>query len=205
MQGICVLLWQPFINDAVYDRFSLNMRFRFLIPILVFFHTAFAAVNTTPQQNVDLRQYAGRWYEQARYENWFEKDMDEVYTDYMLHKDGTLTVQNNGRTIKGKAKQSVGRAFPSEPGEMQVSFVWPYWWFRAPYKILYVNKDYSAALVAGEGDEYLWMLTRDRFPGDETMDKLRAEAQRRGFDTDKLRYTMHQKRKSTAPDTKKPG
>ena len=139
MQSICVLLWQQFINDAVYDRFSLNMKFRFLIPILIFFNTVFASVNTTPQKNVDLRQYAGRWYEQARYENWFEKDMDDVYTDYMLHKDGTLTVQNNGRSIKGKVKQSVGMAFPSEPGEMQVSFVWPYWWFRAPYKILYIN------------------------------------------------------------------
>ena len=181
------------------------MRFRFLFPILIFFNTALASVNTFPQQNVDLRQYAGRWYEQARYENWFEKDMDEVYSDYMLHKDGSLTVQNNGRTAKGRAKQSEGKAIPSAPGEMQVSFVWPYWWFRTPYKILYINTDYSAALVAGEGDKYLWILTRDRFPSTKIMDKLRKEAQRRGFDTGKLRYTTHQKRKSTAPDTKRPG
>ena len=134
-----------------------------------------------------------------------EKDMDEVYTDYMLHKDGTITVKNNGRSIKGKAKQSVGRAFPSSAGEMEVSFVWPYWWFRATYKILYVSADYSAALVAGEGENYLWMLTRDRIPTTKIMDKLREEALRRGFDTDKLRYTTHQKRKSTAPDTKRPG
>ena len=147
MQGICVLLWQQFINNPGYDRFPHNMRYIFLFPLLIFY-AAFAAVNTTPQKNVDLRQYAGRWYEQARYENWFEKDMDEVYTDYMLHKDGTITVKNNGRSIKGKAKQSVGRAFPSSAGEMEVSFVWPYWWFRAPYKILYVSADYSAALVA---------------------------------------------------------
>lgn len=204
MQGICVLLWQQFINKHASDRFPHYMRYIFLFPILISC-AAFAAVNTTPQKNVDLRQYAGRWYEQARYENWFEKDMDEVYTDYMLHKDGTITVKNNGRSIKGKAKQSVGRAFPSSAGEMEVSFVWPYWWFRAPYKILYVNADYSAALVAGEGENYLWMLTRDRIPTTKIMDKLREEALRRGFDTDKLRYTTHQKRKSTAPDTKRPG
>lgn len=181
------------------------MRFHLLLPILIFVHSALAGINTTPQQNVDLRQYAGRWYEQARYENWFEKDMDEVYTDYMLHKDGSLTVHNNGRTIKGKTKQSVGKAYLASPGELSVSFVWPYCWFRAPYKILYVNTDYSAALVAGEGDKYLWILTRDRFPAKEIMTRLRTEAQRRGFDTEKLRYTTHQKRKSTAPDTKRPG
>lgn len=181
------------------------MRFLFLLPLLILSNIVLAVVDTTPQQNTDLRQYAGRWYEQARYENWFEKDMDEVYTDYMLHQDGSLTVLNNGCTNKGKVKQSVGRAFPSAPGEMKVSFVWPYWWFHAPYKILYVNADYTATLVAGEDDKYLWLLTRDRFPSADVMNKLRTEAHRRGFDTDKLRYTKHQKRKSTAPDTKRPG
>ena len=181
------------------------MKFTSLLLLLIFTNVTLAGVDTKAQQNVDLRQYAGRWYEQARYENGFEKDMDSVYTDYMLHKDGSLSVQNNGCTVKGKQKQSIGKAFPSAPGEMKVSFVWPYWWFQSPYKILYVNTDYSAAVVAGESDKYLWLLTRDRFPTAKTMNKLRVEAKRRGFDTARLRYTKHQKRKSTAPDTKRPG
>ena len=164
-----------------------------------------AAVNTTPQASVDFRQYAGRWYEQARYENWFEKGMEEVYTDYALHKDGSLAVLNRGTNEQGKEKQARGRGFISAPGQLDVSFVWPYWWFRAPYRILYVDQEYEAALVSGADDKYLWFLTRESQPQPGLLNKLRQEAQKRGFDTSKLRYTRHQNRKSTAPDTYNPG
>lgn len=205
MQGICVLLLQPFINKVTTIAFTHFMRHLCTLLLLLFSSIVCAAPDTSPQPDIDMRRYAGRWYEQARYENWFEKGMDEVYTDYMLRKDGSLTVKNAGRKAGGNFKQSEGRAFPVAPGELSVSFVWPYWWFRAPYKILYTDSDYSSALVAGQDGKYLWMLTRDKFPDAGVMNRLHREAQRRGFDTGRLRYTKHQKRKSTAPDTKIPG
>ena len=162
-------------------------------------------VDTTPQQSVDFRRYAGRWYEQARYENWFEEGMEHVYTDYTPLKDGSIRVTNHGTDAQGYTEQARGRAFITGKGELGVSFVWPYWWFRAPYKVLYVDPEYQGAVVSGENADYLWLLTRQDIPRRELVNRLVHEAAKRGFDTAKLRHTQHQKRKSTAPETNTPG
>ncbi len=147
------------------------------------------AADTRPQNNVSLDRYMGRWYEQARYENWFEQGMEGVYTDYTARPDGSIRVLNCGHNANGEPEQATGRAFPMSHGILEVSFVWPYWWFGAPYHILYVDKDYQAALVSGDDDDYLWLLTRERKPKQSTINKLKQEAERRGFDTTKLRFT----------------
>lgn len=159
--------------------------------------------NTTPQQGVNMESYLGRWYEQARYDNYFERGMDNVYTDYSMGKNGSITVMNYGYSADGKQHKAKGVAVTDadKPGEMRVSFVPPYFWFRAPYRILYVNEDYSAALVSGDDDDYLWLLTREKEADVPTLRKLMQEAERRGFDTSKLRQTQqHQNLKSTPAD-----
>ena len=140
------------------------MRIIYLLLLATFSGLVQAEVDTTPQQNVDFRKYAGRWYEQARYENWFEKGMDNVYADYTLLKNGNIMIYNHGTKRSGTMKHSKGMAIHKSEGELSVSFVWPYCWFRSPYKVLYVDQDYKAALVSGEGEQYLWLLTREIFP-----------------------------------------
>lgn len=159
--------------------------------------------DTAPQKGVDLTAYLGRWYEQARYDNYFERGLDNVFTDYAMGKNGSITVMNYGYGTDGKLHKAKGVAVTDtdKPGEMRVSFVPPYFWFRAPYRILFVDKDYSAALVAGDDGEYLWLLTREKQPDKTTLLRLTQEAERRGFDTAKLRQTQqHQNLKSTPAD-----
>lgn len=191
------------INTLNLRVFSCGMRK--IIQLLLTVLPATAAINTTPQTDIDYGRYCGRWYEQARYENWFEKGLDHVYTDYEQLDNKSIKVTNYGTNARGDKKQASGRGYISEKGELEVSFVWPYCWFRAPYRILYLDPEYSAALVSGNGADYLWLLTRDIPPNAKLMSSLIKEAKRRGFDTSALRYTNHQKRKSTAPDTNKPG
>lgn len=164
-----------------------------------------ATVDTRPQADVDFKRYCGRWYEQARFENWFEEGLDHVYTDYVPLENGSIQVTNHGTDAQGARLQAAGRGFIKAPGLLEVSFVWPYWWFRSPYKILYIDADYQGAVVSGIDDTYLWLLTRDAAPPRQLIEKLLKEAQKRGFNTSNLRYTQHQKRKSTAPDTNRPG
>lgn len=148
-----------------------------------------SSTNTTPQRGVSLPRYLGRWYEQARYENWFESGMEQVFTDYTDGPDNSINVLNCGINRKGRQCTSLGRGFPTGYGRMEVSFVPPFWWFRAPYHILYVDEDYQNALVSGNGGEFLWLLTRQRHAADDTIGLLLREAQLRGFDTSKLRFT----------------
>ena len=150
-----------------------------------------SGIDDTPQSNVTLSRYMGRWYEQARFENWFEAGMEQVYTNYIECRDGSISVVNHGITDKGINKEAKGKAYLVSPGELRVSFVPPYWWFKAPYRILYTAPDYSAALVSGEGDEHLWLLTRQKHPDSKCIATLVREARLRGFDTSRLRYTSH--------------
>ena len=195
----------PFLNKGRSAPHSPSVKHLIAPILLLLADLTHAAVNTTPQSHVDLGRYCGRWYEQARYENWFEKDMDQVFTDYGPLNNGRIQVTNYGTDPQGNWHRARGRAEGRGDGELIVSFVWPYWWFHAPYRILYVTPGYEGAVVSGKGEEYLWLLTRDEAASPALLRQLVKEAQSRGFDTTRLRYTQHQKRKSTAPDTKKPG
>lgn len=167
------------------------------------------APDTTPQGDITLHRYLGRWYEQARYECFFERGMDEVYTDYTARADGGIDITNAGTSAGGRLKKARGRAVVPDAeahGRLLVSFVPPYIWFRSPYHILYT--DYRMALVSGAGRGYLWLLTRERKADDATMRRLLDEAQKRGFDISALRLTRQhtedadtQKRKSAPNET----
>lgn len=153
------------------------------------------APDTTPQRDIRLSAYLGRWYEQARYECFFEHGMDDVYADYERDERGGLRITNSGRTAGGRRKVARGyAAIPDEEesGRLSVSFVPPYRWFRAPYHILYVDEGYRMALVSGEGAGYLWLLTRARKADDMAMRRLLDEAQKRGFEISALRLTRQQ-------------
>lgn len=186
---LCVLL-----SQAVFKRVSQSdsPHYMSLGSIIHFFSKGKqkpSNVNTTPQQNIDLARYMGRWYEQARFENWFEKGMDSVYSDYSQDEKGRVHILNCGKNSRGATKQAHGRGFPSTEGKLQVSFVPPFWWFRTPYHILYVDAEYQSALVSGGGANYLWLLTRQRRASLAIMQALVLEAMQRGFDIDQLRPT----------------
>lgn len=151
-----------------------------------------APVNTSPATNISLPRYMGRWYEHARFENWFEAGMDAVYTDYRLRSDGQVEVLNCGTTAKGRRKLSKGRGICRDTGSLRVSFVPPYFWFRAPYNILYVDPEYQSALVSGDGSDFLWLLTRKAQPPQELVSTLLSQARLRGFNTEQLRYTKQE-------------
>ncbi len=159
------------------------------------------APDTTPQGDITLPRYLGRWYEQARYECFFERDMDEVYTDYTAREDGGIDITNAGTAASGRHKEAHGRAVvPDEEmhGRLLVSFVPPYKWFRAPYHILYVDADYRMALVSGKASGYLWLLTRERKADEATMRRLLDEAQKRGFGLAGLRLTRQREERGPA-------
>lgn len=164
------------------------------------------APDTTPQREIRLQRYLGRWYEQARYECFFERGMDEVCTDYTARADGGIDITNAGTTAGGRRKEARGRAVVPEEeecGRLLVSFVPPYRWFRAPYHILYADAEYRMALVSGQGEGYLWLLTRARRADDAAMRRLLDEAQKRGFDLGRLRLTRQREEEDAEPAQKR--
>ncbi|KRA83649.1 lipocalin family protein [Altererythrobacter sp. Root672] len=146
-----------------------------------------------PAKPVDVKRYMGRWYEQFRYEAWFEKDLDAVTADYGLNDDGTVTVVNRGRKggPGGRIKQSIGNAKIEDTAtnaKLKVAFVRP---FYGDYWVLDHGDEYQWSIVGEPSGRYLWILTRETNPNPDLLEQLKNRAQEMGYDLSSLRNTQH--------------
>lgn len=147
----------------------------------------------------DPKRYLGKWYEIARFDYRFERDMYAVTAEYSLRSDGKIRVVNTGRrcspegptvTAEGKAKLGAPKD-PVRPGFLKVSFFGP---FYAPYYILALDPDYQYALVAGKRHKTLWILSRQPQLSQEITQHLIEIARQHGFDTSKLLFVEQSNR-----------
>ena len=56
--------------------------------------------NASPVQNFDIDKYLGSWYEIARFDFRFEKDMNNVMAQYSLNEKNNVAVLNSGYNYK---------------------------------------------------------------------------------------------------------
>ena len=147
-------------------------------------------VDNTPVAALDLNRYLGEWYEIARFDHSFERGVQQAKAKYSLKDDGTIEVVNSG-VRDGKPKTAIGKGKTTDtPGLLRVSFFGP---FYADYRVMLIDKDYSHALVGSGSADYLWILSRTPGLPENVKSELLAEAQRRGYDTDKLIWVRQDK------------
>lgn len=142
-----------------------------------------AEVDNFTVKSVDLNRYLGYWYEIARFDHPFERGMEYAMAHYTLRDDGKIDVLNTG--IKdGRAKDAKGIAKTTNlPGLLRVSFFGP---FYGDYRIMLLDTNYQYVLVGGNNGNYLWILSRTPQLDEATKSLILAEADRRGYDTNKL-------------------
>lgn len=137
---------------------------------------------------VDLEKYQGKWYEIARFPNRFEKGLDCTTANYTLKDNGKVKVVNKGRKTKsGKLSEAKGNVWvpdQSKPGELKVSFFWP---FAGDYYIMALDENYQFVLVGSPSREYLWILARNKTLDDSIYKKLTETARKNGFKVEKLK------------------
>jgi len=151
----------------------------------------FACSPTTKLPTVselDITKYAGTWYEIARFNHRFEKDLECVTATYTLLENGKIEVLNKGHLIADntKIKEIVGKAWVADvefPGQLKVQFFWP---FAAPYYVFYLDSNYQTALVGTPSRGYFWMLSKTPTIEETTYNQLVEIAKQNGFDTSKL-------------------
>lgn len=163
-----------------------------LIAIVVSFFgcSSKLTVDNTTVQTVDLDRYLGKWYEVARFDHRFERDLEQCTATYTLQENGTIKVTNQG-VKHGKWKTSEGKAkLTDHPGILRVSFFGP---FYSDYRILMLAPDYTYALIGGSSDDYLWILSRTPQLNEIMRNRIVLEAQRRGYHTDKLIWVKQTK------------
>ena len=153
-----------------------------------------APVATTPL--LDLRRYAGRWYEIARLPLRTERECDsDVTATYTLLRGGRMRVVNSCRTAEGEVEEvrGIARPYGGDGAKLEVCFApsglrWlPGAW--APYWVLHVDPDYSAAVVGTPDRKHLWLLSRTAFMDDGQLQRLMLHARAQGYDTTRLMRT----------------
>ena len=160
--------------------------------ITVLLITAFTSCRSIPKGAVavkpfNIKKYLGTWYEIARFDFRFERNLNNTTAEYSLNDNGTVKVINRGYNYKtGKWKQVVGKAkFVSDPEEakLKVSFFGP---FYGGYNVLAIDSEYKYALVAGQNLKYLWLLSREKTIPEEIKENYLRTAKGFGYDIAKL-------------------
>ncbi len=142
------------------------------------------AETVAPQavDQVDIQQYAGKWYEISHLPMYFQRKCVSV---------------NSCRIANGEMISSEGVAYPQNKGnsKLKVSFLPPglRWipFTKGHYWVLRVDPEYKVALVGGPSNKYLWILSREPQLDEATYQSYLETARHYGYDITKLIKLPH--------------
>ena len=140
----------------------MNFKLIMFCSVLSFLWSCANEDNLVVVENFEVEKYIGKWYEIARFDSRFEKNLNQTTAEYSLDENGKIIVKNRGynfkknkwESVQGKAKFAKNKNL----GDLKVSFFGP---FYAPYKIIQLDSNYQYALVSS-GKDYLWILSREK-------------------------------------------
>jgi len=146
-----------------------------------------------PVTGFEPARYMGTWYEIARLDHSFERNLSNVSATYSRAGNGDILVRNKGfNTSTGVWKQVEGHArFLKDDtvGSLKVSFFGP---FYGGYHMIALDKEnYSYAVVTGPSRSYLWILSRSKTLDMKIYSDLLSKAQNWGFDLKRLTFVEH--------------
>ncbi|MBV7409335.1 lipocalin family protein [Maritimibacter sp. DP1N21-5] len=132
---------------------------------------------------VDLDRYLGKWHEVARYPNWFERNCASPTATYSRNDDGTVKVLN--ACAGGRSREAL--ATPTGPGKLEVDFFQGLPGIaKGQYWVLYVDPDYSLAVVGEPSGRYGWILSRTPGIRQSELDRATTALEKNGYDTAEL-------------------
>ncbi|WP_227870584.1 lipocalin family protein [Orrella marina] len=156
---------------------------------------AISGCTVTVPQNIDvvspfdINRYLGQWYEIARLDHSFERDMIKVSAIYSLSgEEGSIRVVNRGFDTRTQEwDEAVGRAKFLEgtnTGALKVSFFGP---FYGGYFITALDQEnYQWAMVVGPDLKYFWILSRDKSIDPLVKTELLTQARKMGIPVDQI-------------------
>ena len=159
----------------------------------------FGSCSTIPEGVVaikpfDKAKYLGKWYETARFDFRFERNLNNTTAQYSINDDGTIKVVNRGYNYKKKKwEEAIGIAQfvgGSDAAMLKVSFFRP---FYGGYNVIAIDYDYRYALVCGNKLSYLWILSRETTIPEDIKQNYLAIAKNLGFQTSSLLWIEHDK------------
>jgi len=120
--------------------------------------------------HVDLDRFMGGWYVIANIPTFIETEAFNAMESYRLNEDGTIattfTFREGGFDGEEKSYHPTGFVVDKESNAVWgMQFLWP---FKADYRIVFVNGDYSQTIIGRIKRDYVWIMARTpTIPADE--------------------------------------
>lgn len=142
----------------------------------------------------DANKYMGNWYEIARIDFKYERNLNNTAAQYSLKDNGDIKVINSGYNyVNDEWKKREGNAKFREKqnkGALKVSFFGP---FYSGYNIYAIDKEYKYVLVGGKNYDYLWILSREKTIPNAIKEQYLKIATDIGYDVNDLIWIAHDK------------
>ena len=144
-------------------------------------------------ESVDIGRFMGDWYVIAHIPTFIEKEAYNAVESYALNPDGTVktTFTYNKGGFDGPLKVYRAKGFIREHPSNAVwgmQFIWP---FKAEYKIILLDGDYTKTVIGRTRRDYVWIMARMPSMPDDEYEKIVAFIESKGYDAGKLRKVPH--------------
>jgi len=143
---------------------------------------------------VDLDRFMGDWYVLASIPTRIEKNAYNALESYKRGERNRIetTFRFREGSFDGELKRYEPTGFVKDTGSNAVwgmQFIWP---FKADYRVLYVDEDYTRTIIGRQKRDYVWIMARSpQIPRDE-YDRLVALVAAQGYDPAELREVPQQ-------------
>jgi len=147
-----------------------------------------------PVDHVDLSRFIGDWYVIAHIPTFLEKEAHNAVESYELGEDGTIpttfTFRKGG--FDGEMKRMTPTGYVTDDPSNAVwgmQFIWP---IKAEYLIIYLNDDYTQAVIGRNKRDYVWIMARASEMPEADYRRLVAWLGEQGYDTSKIQHVPQQ-------------
>ena len=137
-------------------------------------------------KNFDINKYLGIWYEIARIDNRFERNLKNVKAEYILLQNNKIKIINSGYDTKNEKNRTItgyGYIKNKNLAQLKISFFRP---FYSDYNIIILDKNYNYVVVSGDSYDYLWILSRKDTINTKLYNQLLSQISNMGFDINKI-------------------
>jgi apolipoprotein D and lipocalin family protein len=143
--------------------------------------------------SVDLKRFMGDWYVIANIPTFIEKGAHNAVESYRLAEDGTIETSFtfNKDSPDGPRKVYTPRGFIKENSSNAVwgmQFVWP---FKAEYRVIYLEEDYSTTVIGRTKRDYVWIMARTPEIQESVYARILEFLNAEGYDIQKIKKVPH--------------
>ena len=139
--------------------------------------------------HVDLERFMGDWYVIANIPTFIEEGAHNAIESYRLDDDGTIATTFTFRAggFDGELKRYEPRGFVGDDPSRAVwgmQFIWP---FKADYRVIYLNPDYSQTIIGRKPRDDVWVMARTPSVREQDMQRMLQVIADQGYDSTKVK------------------